>query len=354
MDNAWRAWLLSRVRRIAVFLVALVVALLAPLLGALGERQARAGADVDVDRRAQALAVFRQAEADDDALELRRALAEYEEALRLDPATSKAMRAEERAKSLRARSEGDFAPLIALERVRRSPELSSDGAAIDSLVRSAAEFPPGLVRVEAWSLAAEAYASRLGRPEDAIPLWRRVTRDPASDSITVGSALDSLVRLELARGDFAAAEDDARTLGAGPQTMSMVRRVVRRRTIHRGSIVAIAATLILALVAIARAEGRRATLRRSVSPVALGFAAYVAIAGGALASAYEDGNAKPFLLFGIALGLLLLLSRAWGMVGSETRRARGARAVLCAASVLGTAFLVLEAVDVGYLEGLGL
>ncbi|MDB4995280.1 MAG: hypothetical protein JWM74_2712, partial [Myxococcaceae bacterium] len=55
---------------------------------------------------------------------------------------------------------------------------------------------------------------------------------------------------------------------------------------------------------------------------------------------------------------LLLIARAWGAVagsGESTGRwSRAFRAGLSAASVLAAGFLVLESVDVAYLEGFGL
>jgi hypothetical protein len=350
MDNARAAWLLSGVR--ARHLVIALFAWLALLLVC-----APAAAD---DASTRARRVFERAEEDDAALDLAAALTGYEEALRLDPSMSRAMRASSRAAVLRARSEGGFGPLAALERVRRSPALASDPREVDGLVRAAEAFPPGMVRVEVWAFAAEAYGSRLGRPDDAIPLWQRVATDPAADPVVAESAIASLARLHLARGDLASAEAVVATSPrADPKLVRDVRRAVRRRAIHIGAIAVIAAALALAALAVGRAAraGRLGAVlgatRRSTALV-LGFAAYVAVAGGLLATGYEDGNARPFLLFGAALLPILLVARAWAAAGAPSRSARGLRAALCATSALGAAFLVLEHVDVIYLEGLGL
>ena len=339
----------------------LLVALVLPLLLLVVPAPAPARASEAEGARARAARVLAEAERDDAELALGKALAGYDEVLRLDPSMAGAMHAQQRGAALRARSEGDFAPLTELERVRRDPALSSDPRAIDELVRAAEGFPPGLVRVEVWVLAAEAYASRLDRPDDAVPLWRRISADPRADKVVASAAARSLVEHHLERGDLAGAEAAVALVGtnADPTLVDDVRRAVRRRWVHVSATAIIGLTVVLAATAISRcirARRHRVVLARarSSSRLVLGYAAYVALAGAALASGYEEGTALPFLLFGGVLVPLLLLARAWGAAGSQAPRARGLRAVVCAASVLGAAFLVLEHVDISYLEGLGL
>jgi hypothetical protein len=319
------------------------------------------GAAAASEARERAVSAFDQAERDDVAFELARAVAGYDEALRLDPSMPKAMRAEQRAAAIRARSEGGFQPLVALERVRRDPKLASDPNAIDDLVRRAETFPSGLVRIEVWVLAAEAYTRRLDRPADAVGLWRRIIVDPQTDPITAAAAARSLATYHLARRDIGAAEEAVAL--AGPKADATlardVERVARRRTLHLGAIGTIAVAVVAAAVAFTRARkaGRLSAVierARASSVIVFAYAAYVAIGGAVLATGYEEGTARPFLLFGAVLVPLLLLARAWGAAGAATGRARGLRAGVCAASALAAAFLVLEHVDVAYLEGLGL
>jgi hypothetical protein len=321
---------------------------------------ARLAAASDGDPRARAAEVLAQAERDDADLAFAKALAGYDEALRLDPSAASAARAEQRGTTIRARSEGDFAPLVALERVRRDPRLAVDGRAIDDLVRAAEGFPPGLVRVEAWVLAAEAYSSRLHRADDAVLMWRRIATDPHADAVVGRAAIHSLVGHHVARGDHAAASTAlALRSPVDPDLAREVRRAARRHWLHLASIVVITTVVGLAAIAIARAfrAGRLAAVlarTRASGRLVLGYAAYVGIAGAVLATGYEDGTARPFLVFGAVLAPLLFLARAWGAAGSPTRSARGLRAALCASSALGAAFLSLEHVDVRYLESLGL
>ena len=321
-----------------------------------GPRNAAAATAEDSARAGELMA---QAERDDAALALGAALAGYDEALRLDPSMAKAMRAQQRGATLRARAEGAFGPLAALEKVRRDPSLSSDPQTIDALVRAADGFPPGLVRVETWILAAEAYANRLGRPDDALPLWRRIATDPHADKVVAAAAARALANHQLARGDYHGAESTLALEAAGGKVGSDIRRALRRHDLHRVAVLTIGVAGVLALIAFLRAAragklGAAMKRARADGRLVVAYAAYVAIAGALLASGYEDGTARPFLLFGAVLVPLLLVARTWGAAGSPARSARIARAALCASSAIGAAFLVLEHVDVGYLEGLGL
>jgi hypothetical protein len=359
MDNAPWAWLLSGVRRDgARTRIRKVLALAAVMFAPIVSSPAHA-LETAPDERSRALQTFEQAEHDDEALDFSRAQGEYEQALRLDPSTSKAIRAEQRAKALRERAEGGFGPLVTLERVRRNPALSSDARAIDELVKASATFPPGIVRVEAWAFAAEAYARRLARPNEALELWRRVASDPATDPVLARATIKSLAMHHIARGELAEAQAAAALPLADQELVRDIKRVVRRHYMHSASIGTIALALLLAAAAIARAA-RAGRLRevlaraRASSRLIVGYAAYVASGGALLASGYEDGTALPFLLLGATLVPLLLLARAWAAAGSSAPRARGLRAALCATSALAAAFLVLERTDVTYLEGLGL
>lgn len=327
----------------------------------LHDRHDRHDRDDRQDRRERAEATLKLAEAADEAFEFARALALYDEGRALDPGSARAPRAEARAAMLRSHAEGDFVPFTKLERVRRTPSLSSDPRAVDELVRDAEAFPPGLVRVETWVLAAEAYAHRFSRPADADTLLRRVVVDPRTDLVVGQKAARDLVALQLARGDLAAADEAARLAGsrADPRLGRDVRRAIRRQSLHNASIVALALIVLLAAracVAAAR-RGAFARVRRAVGKtwkLAVGYAAYVAIGGALLASGYEAGTTTPFLSFGVVLVPIVLVARAWAAAGGGTVVARGARAALCAIGALGAGFLVLEIVDIAFLEGMGL
>jgi hypothetical protein len=318
---------------------------------------AEASAPDEPSTRELAREALAEAERADTRLEFAEALAAYDRVATLDPSLPAAGVAAVRAQAIRARSEDAFRPLARLERVRRDPKLASDPAAIDALVVEADSFPPGLVRAEAYALGAEAYSTRLGQPDRAVPLWAKIASDGEADRVLVRSARSSLVAHHLARGEGARALDAARPDEA---LVTKVIQTVRRRRLRFASFVVLTPVVVLTSGALVRAKRRGRTLvgilRRAGASIRLflAFAAYLAIAGAALATGYEGGAGLPFLVFGAALVPLFAVARVWSVAGSPRTSARVARAVLCGASALGTAFLVLERLNAGWLDGLGL
>ena len=355
MDNARRAWELPERMRGSLGAVAFALALLAATL--LASPPAAAAGDVE--------AAFRDARAHDDAGEFARALEGYDAVVASAPDTPWAERAADRIVWLRARSEGDFRPLARLEGVRRDPARGADPRAIADLARDAASFPPGTVRTEARVFVAEAWLGRLraipGSFELALEPLREVRDDPATDPLTARLAERELVSALAGadRIDEASAEAGAHVNQLDAAFVAQTRAWVRRRTMRRAATFELGTFAALAVFALLRAWRRGALgtagegLRR-ILPLAVGFAVYLAAAGGILASAYESGNASPFVLLGGIVLPLVLLARAWGTVGSASAGARIGRAVLSAVTVLAAAFLVLDHVDPRYLEGFGL
>lgn len=259
-----------------------------------------------------------------------------------------------------ARSAGAEDAAQELDRVRASPTLADDPRVIDALARDLTAFPPPM-RLEARLLVAEAWLGRMHRPDDAIGLLRAVTDDPEADPLTTRLAEREIVDALTDEGrlDDAVVEAESHAHRLDPRLVMHTRTLVHRRTIRRAAVVELGAFALLAGAAVARGLVRgslgevRSALRR-VTPVAIGFAAYLAAGGGLLASAYETGNAAPFALLGPMVLLIILAARAWSALGSNHAIARAGRATLCAVSVLAAAFLVLDAVNPTYLDGFGL
>src|SRR5262249_36052698 len=78
------------------------------------------------DRNAAAEALFFLGQQDERAMRFSEALGEYQACVAKSSSNRYAGRAINRADQLKAHSEGDFAPLQELERVRRDPKLASD------------------------------------------------------------------------------------------------------------------------------------------------------------------------------------------------------------------------------------
>ena len=320
---------------------------------------ALAHAEPPGDRAAEAAFLLGKLDEDDDAFD--KAVADYRAAIRAAPESASAVRAAERLDWLEARSEGGFVPLSLLERIRRSPALSSNPEAIDRLAQQADGFPPGVVRVEARMLAAEAWLHRMQRPQRAIAELRAVAADPSCDPVTARLAEQELVDALLANAtlDDAVAEARANATLLDRRSLTRVLGLVVRRTIRRVAIAVLVVFVGLATTALLRAYLRgdfpyAVHATRRLALLSVFFVAFLGLAGGMLASKYESGNSSPFLLLASVALPLVLVARAWGAVGSPFIVARAARALLCAATVLAAAFLLLEGLDPQYLSGFGL
>jgi tetratricopeptide (TPR) repeat protein len=158
---------------------------------------------------------------------------------------------------IEARSEGDFAPLARLQRVRRDPTLLNDAVAIESLATDAEAFPPGRVRAEARMFVAGAWMNRMNRREDAIAELHKVGDDPSSDSMDSTIAHRHLLEALLADGRLEEAESEARSHPIDPQLGLEVRRLVRRRLLRWAARVELVAFIGVAIVGLARARSQR-------------------------------------------------------------------------------------------------
>jgi hypothetical protein len=311
----------------------------------------------DADDRTAAEALFFLAELDEGDLHFKSALEHYEASAARLPSSRYTPRANSRARELRTHSEGDFAPLVQLETVRRSPALSGDPSAIEALVRSAASFPPGKVQVEARMLVAEAYLGRLARPADALPLLQLVVDDPNAEVLTAREAASELVQTYVARHDL----DDALRITQrypkllGPTADRAILRLKRRRPLRLVAIGDLALLAGFALLGVARpGRARVVAAVRRVAPLAIVFSAFACGVGGFLASRYEQTSPYPFAAMFPAMFAVAISSRAWSASGSPVMSARVVRAVLAFAGVFAAAFLMLDRMDPIYLQGFGL
>jgi len=307
-------------------------------------------------QRQAAEQLYEKADREEHELDFAAALADYEASVKTDPSNRYVLRASARARWLRQRSQGGFAPLVALERVRRDPGAQRDAAKVDAIARDLETFPPGEVRVEARMFTAEAYATTLARPRDAERELDALLDEPVADVPIRAQAAERLADLAMKRADVDAAKRAAaRVASIDAPLGARVARWARRRVVERGAVATLAIFALLAAQAAARrlrGEGAR-ELGRFV-PRAAAVCLYLALVATALANAYESGNSTPFMMLPAGVFVVALGARAWALAGSSSRAARATRATLGVLAALATAFLVLDRIDVRYLESFGL
>jgi len=256
---------------------------------------------------------------------------------------------------------GDTPLSTRLEQIRDDPALSNDPAVLDGLASLASAAPDTSIRADARLVVAEAWLGRLHRKDDALGMLRLVADDPAADLLTARLAEREILDTLIAQGRIVRAASEVRAHEAQVDTKfaKQVRKLERRLWLRAASLGEILLFALLVTVALVRAK-RRHALRaaldalRGFAPAAAAFAAFVGIVGGTLASQFERGNAAPFLLLGAAIAPLLLLGRAWSAVGAADGPARVGRGIVCAASTLAAAFMLLEYCSPMVLEGFGL
>lgn len=305
--------------------------------------------------------LYTNAEQDEKDLAFAAALHDYEASVAADPSNRWVLRSNARARWLRDRSEGDFAPLGRLERVRRDPSAQRDAGTVDALARDLESFPPGEVRVEARMFVAESYLTMLSRPADGERELDALLDEPAphasGDGAIRAQAASRLVDIAMSRGDVASAKRAAARAGSSGalQLGARVAQWARRRAIERAS----AGVLALFAIAGCVAAGRRlrgarvATLVSFIGKAAL-ICVYLATFAAVLAGSYEGGHTLPFVMLPLAVLPIAIVARAWALSGASSPRARALRAIFGAAAVAAAAFLVLDRIDVRYLESFGL
>jgi tetratricopeptide (TPR) repeat protein len=191
-----------------------------------------------------------------------RALADFRACGAESPTSSFSRSARNRIGWIGARSEGEFAPLARLHRVRRDPALVDEPAALEGLASEAEDFPPGRVRAEARMFVAEAWLARTNKRDAAIALLRAVADDPSSDSMDAALARRRFVQVLVADGRLDAAADEVRTHRVEPPLAADVRRLLRRRMLQRlalaGLLGLVAVAIAAAIAAVVRARRLRA------------------------------------------------------------------------------------------------
>lgn len=290
----------------------------------------------------------------------REALAHYNDSLQQHERGACAEDARRRVESLLSYSEGDFVPLEQLERARRTPDIEHNIGALEALLGASASFPNGRVRGEAKLLVGLAFAINATHRARASAILEEVVNDvfaaPSTRKQALRSNAELLWEIDVREGIRTVSRH--REIASLELIMDAAKRE-RRFWAHR---IAIGFVFFFggnALFAILRgAKGRRfigATLRkRAVRSIAFG--AFVGATGAIGVSFYERGHALPFLLLGGAISAIAVFADAWRIAGAGQKGERPRsvlRASLSIAATLSAAFLILESIDVRYLEAFG-
>jgi hypothetical protein len=305
--------------------------------------------------------LYTSAEQEEKDLAFASALHDYEASVAADPSNRWVLRSNARARWLRDRSEGDFAPLVRLERVRRDPSAQHDAATVEALARDLEAFPPGEVRIEARMFVAESDLTLIGRPNDGERELDALLDEPAVSKATSQAAIRAqaasrLVDIAMSRGDVPSAKRAAARGGSGTaQLVARVARWARRRVIERVCAVVVVLFAIAGCVAAARRlRGARVTALGAFVAKAAAICVYLATFAAIIAGSYENGHTLPFVTLPLAILPIAVVARAWALSGASSTRARALRALFGAAAVVAAAFLVLDRIDVRYLESFGL
>jgi hypothetical protein len=216
----------------------------------------------DDDAMAVAEAYFRLGVLEEEDGAFARAVSDQEACRAKAPASNWARSARLRIGWMVARSEGNYAPLARLQRVRHDPAAASNPAAVESLARDAESFPPGRVRAEARMFVGETWLVAMNRRRDAISELRKVEDDPSSDATDATLAHGRLVDAFLAEGwlDDAAREVERRPTDA--TLADKVRRLVFHRTLWRAAVGAFVAFAAFVAAMVMRAAYWRRHARR--------------------------------------------------------------------------------------------
>jgi hypothetical protein len=293
----------------------------------------------------------------DEALEFQSALDGYSAFVTRDPGSRFAARAQARIEDLRAHSEGGFAPLVMLERVRRDDQTANSLVGITALDRAIERFPPGSVRAEAKLLVGEAYLNRLNRPRDAVRVLRSLAEDSAATQDMRSLAAERLIDASGMVGEERVAAQEIVTLRVDPEVKQNAVVHARRSVLRRGSWFLVATMAFATLVSVVTASMQqrlKSVLRTWLRPLPLIQLAMLTLGGGALGRLYDDHEMGPFYALAGGGVAVYLGASAWSVVGSQKISARIGRAMVCFFAALAVSFLAMDSIDPMMLEGINL
>ncbi|MCC6214594.1 MAG: hypothetical protein IT376_06980 [Polyangiaceae bacterium] len=302
--------------------------LVAWLTLALGLMAGHARAETQTD-------LVRAAERAERALRFREALGAWREAASAEPGTRLGARARARAEYLAARQEGDFAPLVALEQMRRRPQGEVRAPLVEAFTEEVEAMPRGRVRVEARGVVAEAWLRSLKEPRRAVTAFEAWIAEPGIESGEEKLAVLGLAQARAELGEYSASFELLREAGLDRLIVASRLRVASVRGWATPlAIAAIAGFIAAGLWLGGRRLLRRATWTRAFAPARLAVGAWALGVPLALAWLHRYETWRGLSL---ALPLMAALLAGASVFGAALGAAAPPRRYGLGLSVLGVA-----------------
>lgn len=255
-------------------------------------------------------------------------------------------RASARLEWLKARSEGDYAPLTAFLKIR-----NKRGATRDEIVafwREVEKFPDGLVKRDSAAFVGEALMNRMNDPAAALPAYESWMRQPGIDDSERQLAISGAAIAKWKTGDLDGARELLRSSGLTERPEWRFLKVQAfRRVAHPIAVASVGlfAALVLAVIALG---ARRAKWRELLKPGTWLVAVYVIVPPVMAAIRFSNPLKHDYQQLALWLGVTV----AAAIVSSVAARGSKLRVPLAASAFfacLAVGVLVAETTEM--LEG---
>lgn len=296
--------------------------------------------------KASSKTLFDEAETAEKRFDFATALRLYEQVVVSSDAGVERSIAQARVMFLQRHQEGEFGPLIALEKKKRQTGQAMSRDETKSFYEETKQFADGPVRAEAQLFCAE-YARRAGWNDLAEMAANQVSKDDFADRSTRSAALRTLAELYRASGRESQAERLVPSAKREAPALAESLRVERTaRLLTQGAFVVWAVLLVSAVAGVVTKRSWRVLQAGNPAVSALS-CTLIAGMGGGLVLLYDDTlSAQPFVLLGV--GLFVVERALTTLRNTAFERAAWARYLLVLVglfAVIATAVLSLALTD---------
>lgn len=274
------------------------------------------------------------------------ALDEWRRALAEDPSSRLSRRCEARIRFLSERSEAGFDPLARLMTIQNAGMEAQRADTIRGFAEQVARMPEGRVRRESKMLIAEAWATSIREPREAINAYLSLLREDGLDEAERRAAMSGLAASYSAAGDARGAAQALEAAGLSRTPAGEMLRLEAQRRIGRIlARIGIALFAILSIVALVRAGASVTLLRGAVPPRAVLAGAFVCGVPLLIAHQYDAAATDTFSLLFVTGLAVLLLARIVGAAFEKRPPSpwfRYATAASAACGMLAVGYLLLD------------